>query len=149
LDLIKALFYLLSLNDAVLLNFLRQDLHQRDHRLFLILKDVQQLPDARCFRINQIVSQHHGKGFVANQIARAQNRVAQSQRLFLPNRYHLDHFLDPPEHFDQFCLSSLSQDLLQFGGLIEVIFDAVLAASGDEDNFLDSRVNRLLYDVLN
>ena len=69
---------------------------------------------------------------------------------FCRTGHHLGHFRDPPRAFRPFLSVLRSvRTCSSSGRLIEVIFDAVLAAAGDEDDFLDSRVNRLLYDVLN
>jgi len=75
--------------------------------------------------------------------------VAQSERLFLAHRNHLGHLGDAPEHLHVFLLAAIGEHLLQFRRLVEMIFDAVLAPAGDEDDFFDAGVHRFLHHVLN
>src|SRR5437867_7557933 len=75
--------------------------------------------------------------------------MTESERLFLTNRDDLSHLSNTSQHFDHFRLAAIGENLLQFGRVIEMILDAVLAPARHEDDFFDSRVHRLLNDVLN
>ncbi len=113
-----------------------------------LLKNIDQLANARHFGLDQIIGQHHGERLVADQIAGAQHRVTQGPTAFFaaPKR---------PRSSRRFCANSdhlmvaaVDQHLLQFRRFVEMIFDAVLAAAGDENDLFDAGVHRLLHDVL-
>ena len=46
------------------------------------------------FGVDHVVRQHHGERFRAHQFPRAQHRVAQAERLLLPDVGHVDHVGD-------------------------------------------------------
>src|SRR6266498_1222535 len=75
--------------------------------------------------------------------------MTESERLFLTNRDDLSHLSNTSQHFDHFRLAAIGENLLQFGRIIEMILDAVLAPAGHEDDFFDSCIHRFLNDVLN
>ena len=75
--------------------------------------------------------------------------MTKSQRFFLPDRHDLGHFGNTSKHLDHFWLAAIGEHLLQLGRVIEMIFDAILATAGDEDDLLDTRIHRFLHDVLN
>ena len=66
-------------------------------------EQVHHLPQARDLRIDDVVSEHHGKRFVADGIARDEDSVAQTQCFLLTHVGKIDHVRNLP-HFVQLVL---------------------------------------------
>lgn len=88
---------------------------------------------------HHVVGQHHGKGFVVDQAARAPDRMAQPHRLVLADigdgaRFHVGLAQD----LEQVLLAGLAQVVFQLVRVVEVILERALAARGDKDELGDS-----------
>ena len=110
--------------------------------------DIEQLPQARNFRIDYVIGQHHGEWFVAYQLTRPQDRVSESQRLLLPDIRHVDHIRHIPHHGKQLAFAARLQQLLQLEADIEVILDGRLAPARDDDHVLNAGMDRFFHPVL-
>ena len=99
--------------------------------------------------VNYVVRQKHGKGFVADQFLRHQHRMAQPQRLLLPDIRDVDHVGDFPHHLQQIGFALLLQNRFQLEADVEMILDGVFAATGDDDDVVHPRGQRFLHAVLN
>ena len=95
----------------------------------------------QCTRLSdqQIVGQQHGEWLVADKMARAPHGMAETQRLLLPRERHR---AADRQAFQQavelFGLLAGLQERLELIGMVEMVFDDVLAATGDEDELLDA-----------
>src|SRR5260370_31001456 len=61
----------------------------------------------------------------------------------------MNHVADRADHFDLLGFSLILQKSLELGRIVEVVFDGVLAASGDDNDVFDARSQTLLDHVLN
>ena len=82
------------------------------------------LLQARLLGGDHVIGQDHRKGLVADQVARAPDRVAEAHRLMLPDigdgtRRHVGRL----EHVEQLVLAVLGQARFQFGRMVEVILE--------------------------
>ena len=98
-------------------------------------------------RDHQLVGQEDGEGIVADDRARAPDRMAQPQRHLLAHgddiaRRGAGGF----EHRE--VLAALRHGGFEFEGDVEMLDDRSLAAAGDEDDLLDPRLARLVHRVL-
>jgi hypothetical protein len=64
--------------------------------------------------------------------------VPQSEWFSLAHVRHIDHLRDVADLFEQVQLAALLQKALELDVHVEVIFDGVLAAAGDDDDVLDA-----------
>src|SRR6267378_2034819 len=100
-------------------------------------------------RVHQVVGEDHRERVVADDRLRAQNRVAQAERLGLadvdaaraPGQHRAD-------HVEQHALVLALELGLQLVGLVEVVLDRALVAAGHENHLGDSRRGRLFDRVL-
>jgi hypothetical protein len=141
-------FDFLTFDHTVLMHLFGGNFHQGDDRLFLAVENIDQLFDARHLAVDQIIRQHDGKRFITDEIARAQHRMTQTEGHFLPHRNDLGHLGDAAQHSDHFVIAAVAQDLLELRRFVEMIFDTVLAPAGNENDFFDAGVHRLLHHVL-
>ena len=98
---------------------------------------------------HEVVREHHGKGFVSHQMLGAQHRVAEAQGLLLPRERHGARIGEAFQQAVQLLgLLPRGQERFQLIGVIEMIFDHMLAPAGHEDELLDARLACLLHPVL-
>ncbi len=74
--------------------------------------------------------------------------MAEAERLALADVGEVDQVGDLANLLEQLVLAARLEEGLELDGDVEVIFDGVLAASGDEDDVVDARRHRLLDAVL-
>ena len=95
------------------------------------------------------VGQEHGEWFVADDLARAPDGVAEAERDLLPGEAgRARHGTLARQQRGGGRLAAALQRVLQLVSDIEVILDHPFAAPGDEDEVLDPRLARLVDDVL-
>ena len=89
------------------------------------------------------------KGSPPDEVLRLQHRVAQAERLLLPDVGDRDQLRDlrGPRRAGPPCRAPRASARARGDG-VEVVLDRVLAAAGDDHDPLDARVARLLDDVL-
>ena len=138
----------LGIHHAIGGNVLARDFHQRQHRRGIKLVDVQQLPQAGGFGVDDVVGKNDGEGFLADQFVRPQDGVAQTERLFLADVGDVDHVGDGAHGGQQVLLVAGFEEMLELEADVEVIFDGALAAAGDDDDVLDAGVLGFLDAVL-
>ena len=107
-----------------------------------------------CFRhgtvgVDHVIGQQHGERLVAHQFARLQHRVSQSERFFLADVGDVNHVRNLADDLQQVGLPALFEHLLEFVADVEVVFDRLLAAAGDDDDLIASRMHRLFHAILN
>ena len=99
--------------------------------------------------LHQHVGQKERERLVADQFARAPDRVAEPERLLLAGeagRARLGQIVT--QHVERLLLLALEQRHLQLELAVEMILDDALVAPGDEDEMLDAGLARFVDDVL-
>ena len=95
-----------------------------------------------------IVAQQYAEGLVADEALRAPNRVTQTLCLLLAQEVHIRHVRDLA-HCTGFLLLAIGQQTrLKIGGIVKIVLDRGLAAVCDDEDLLNARCDRFLYDVL-
>ena len=74
--------------------------------------------------------------------------MAEAERLALPDVGEVDHVGDLADLLELIALAARLEERLELDRDVEVIFDGVLAAAGDEDDVVDARGDRFLDAVL-
>jgi hypothetical protein len=93
--------------------------------------------------------EQNGEGFVANEVARNEHGMAETEGLFLARVADLHHIADAANHFRQILFSSLFEKTLEHRSVVKMILDGVLAFSGDDDDVLDAGGDAFFGDILN
>ena len=75
--------------------------------------------------------------------------MAEAERLALPDVREVDHVGDLADFVELIALAARLEKRLELHRDVEVIFDRVLAAAGDQDDVVDARRHRFLDAVLN
>ena len=136
-------------DDAVLMDLLaRHALHGEDRRP-VSTAHVEQLAHAgRRRAADDVVAQEDGEGLVTDQRARAEDGVTEPERLALAHVRDRGELGDGLDLGQLFRLAPVVQVVLELEGGVEVILDRPLAAAGHDDDFRETRGDRLLDDVL-
>src|SRR5262249_36698874 len=110
---------------------------------------VEQLAHARRRRAaDDVVAQEDREGLVADERARAENGVAQAERLALAHVRDRGQLGDGLDLGQLVRLAAIVQEVLELEVRVEVILDRALAATGHDDDLRETRGHRLLDDVL-
>ena len=107
-----------------------------------------ELADAGHAAEHQVVAHHDGKGLVAHQFTRAQHGMAQAQLALLAHGKDVDHLRHAAHFFQLVQLAGTLQQVLELKVVVEMVFDDVLVAVGDEDHVLDMGTLGLFHNVL-
>ena len=99
--------------------------------------------------VDDVVGEQHGEGFVADEFARHEHGVAEAERFFLANVGDVHHVGDVADDLEQVGLAALLEHFLEFVADVEVVFDGLLAASGDDDDLVAAGSHGLFDAVLN
>src|SRR5258707_1596534 len=75
--------------------------------------------------------------------------MTEAERLLLARVADLQHIADPADHFGLFFFAALFEKTLKHGSVVEMIFNGVLAFSGDDNNVFDPGSDAFFRDVLN
>ena len=127
-------FNLFSIDHAKARDRFAFDFKNCDDRSVILLINVQQLLERGRLRIDDVVAEHHGEWFVADQIARLQHSMAQPQRFLLSHITYTGHIRDRAHRRELFSFPPLLKKLFQFEGNVKVILNRGLAASGNDDH---------------
>ena len=92
--------------------------------------------EAGNFGVDDIVGEKDGEGFVADQFARHQDRVAEAEGFFLADVGDVNHVGDGADDLQQVGFSALFEHAFEFVADVEVIFDGLLAAAGDDEDLV-------------
>ena len=137
-----------AIHDAVQRSLLARNFFHGDGADAGFLPDIDQLARSRAGAGNDDVAQEHGERLVADQFAGGEHGVAESERFFLARVAELDRLADRTHQFGLVLLALALEKALELGGGIEMVFDGVLAAAGDDDDVVDAGGDALLDDVL-
>src|SRR5262245_520162 len=136
-------------DDAVLVDLLARDALDGEHRRVAAGAHVEQLAHARRRRTaDDVVAQEDREGLVADERARAENGVAQAERLALAQVRDRGQLGDGLDLGQLVRLAAIVQEVLELEVRVEVILDRALAATGHDDDLRETRGHRLLDDVL-
>ena len=116
----------------------------RQHRSVEPLEHVDQLLDRRRIRVDHIVGEDDGERLVADQLARDEHGVAEAERLALADVGEVDHVRDLADLVELIALAARFEKRFELDRDVEVIFDRVLAAAGDENDVVRRRRRPLL-----
>ena len=139
-------------DDAVLVRLFRRHFLDGDDiaAMFLVgLDALFQAAGAEAAFHRHHVRQQHREGLVADDIARAPDRMAKPERGLLAGEAgraggrEVGH-----QRLIFLLLVSLLERVLEFVGHVEMVLDHRLAATGDEDEMLDAGLARLIHDML-
>jgi hypothetical protein len=124
-------------------------LHDADDRHVLAPRHVRHLLHHRHFGVDEIVGEDHRERLVADDGRRAQHGVAQSERFGLTDVDAVDAgWGGRLNGLEQLGLVAQRELGLELVGLVEVILDRPLVASGDEDHVGDAGRRGLLHRIL-
>src|ERR1035437_1575811 len=135
-------------NDAVPTRLFARHFHDRHDRAMSLLVGVDQLADARALPNHDIVGEDHRERLVAHEIPRRQHGVAQAQLFLLADVGHLGEVGDGPYLAQLVDFATRLEELLELEVDFEVILDRPLLAAGDDDDLLDTGLDRLFDAVL-
>ena len=97
----------------------------------------------------QHVGQQQREGLVADDLARAPDRVAEAERRLLAGEARLAGARELPRQLLQLLrLAALGKRRVELVGDVEMVLDHALVAAGDEDEMLDAGLARLVDHVL-
>ncbi len=114
----------------------------------MTLEDVEELPHARHARHDDVVAEEDTEGLVAHERPRAENGVAEPQRLLLADVGHRGELGDGPDLGQLLRLAAILQVVFELEGRIEMILDRALVAARDEDDLVEARGDGFLHHVL-
>jgi hypothetical protein len=97
---------------------------------------------------DDVVAEEHPEGLVAHEGPRAEDGVAEAQRLLLAHVGHGGQLGDGLDLGQLLGLSTILQVVLELEGGVEVILDGALVAAGDQHDLLEPGGYRLLHHVL-
>ena len=118
------------------------------HGALRLVEDIHHLFETGHLGIDDVVGQEDREGLVAHQFARGEHGVAQAQRLFLAHIGDVDQVGNLADDLQQVGLAALLQHFFQFVADVEVVFDGLFAASGDDDDLIAAGRDRLFDAVL-
>ncbi len=108
------------------------------------------LRQARHLAHHQIVGEQHGKRFVADELARAPDGMAEAERGLLARVGDLPRLRQARfELLEHVFLAALAQGRLELEGAVEMIVDRALAPARDKEELLDPGRLGLLDRVMN
>ena len=113
------------------------------------LEHIHHLPERRPRRVDHIVGQQHGEGFISHEVFRDEYRMPQAKRFALAYRRDVDSLREATNLFELLGLTTPLEERLQFIGHVEVVLHDALATARDEDDVFDARLQRFLDAVLN
>ncbi len=143
-NLVDAGPHFLRVDDPVGADIFAGDFFDREHRPAQFLEHVDHLAQRRRIRIDHIIAENHREGFRSDQGAGDEHRMPQAQRLTLSHVRKVDQVRDLPDFVEQLGLPAGFEKGLELDRDVEVIFDRILAATGDEDDVVDAGRERLL-----
>src|SRR6202035_5578169 len=101
----------------------------------------------QCFSSNTFIN-CLSTGTFASMTSSARS-VSQAQRFLLTHVGHMDHVRNLAHDLEQVVLAFFLEHLLQFVTDVEMILNRALAASGDNNDLVASRCQRLFHAILN
>src|SRR5262249_52481829 len=112
-------------------------------------EDVEELSHAgRVAEPDDVVAEEDPERLVADERARAQDGVAEAERLLLPDVTHRGQLRDRLDLNRLLHLPAVIQVLLELAGGIEVVLDRTLVPSRHDDDLAQAGGDRFLDDVL-
>ena len=114
-----------------------------------VLGGVDHLGEAAALMLHQHVGQEQRERLVADQFARAPDRMAEAERRLLAGEAEgarLRQILRQKRQVR--LLAALNQGQFEFELAVEMVLDHRLMAAGDEDKMLDTGLPRLVHHVL-
>ena len=126
----------LGVEDAVGRNHFAFDDLRGDHGALLLVEDIHHLFEAGTGGVDDVVGQQDGEGLVADEFARHEHGVAQAERFFLADVGDVHHVGNVADDFEQVGLAALLEHFFEFVADVEVVFDGLLAAAGDDEDLV-------------
>ena len=99
--------------------------------------------------VDDVVGEQDGEGLVADEFAGHEDGVAEAERFFLANVGDVHHVGNLAHDLEQVGLAALFEHVLEFVADVEVVFDGLLAAPGDDDDLVAAGGHGLFDAVLN
>src|ERR1035437_4890370 len=97
---------------------------------------------------DDVVGKDHRERFVADQLLGHQDRVAQTELFLLAHVGNLSKIRDGPNLTQHVDVAARLEQLLELEVQVEVVLDRPLLATGDDDDLLDSGIDRFFDRVL-
>ena len=139
----------LDRDHAVARNLIARNAFDRQHRAVQALEHVNELFDRRRVGIDHVVAQDDGERLVADQLARHQHRMPETERFALPDVGEVDHVRDLADLGELLSFAAGFEKRFEFDGDVEMIFDRILPAARDQDDVVDTCRDGFLDAVLN
>ena len=136
------------IDDAVARDALLRDAFNRQHRSVQPIEHVNQLFGRRRIGVDDIVRENDRERFVTDEISGDQHGVAEAKRFALPHVGEVEHVRDLADLVELVALAARFEVRLELDRDVEVIFDGVLAAAGDQNDVVGARRARFLDAVL-
>ena len=100
-----------------------------------------------CIR-DSIVGEEHGEGFVADEFTGHEDGVAEAEGFSLANVGDIDHVGDGAHDLQQIGLAALFEHAFELVADIEMVFDRLFAAAGDDEDLVAARSHGFFDSVL-
>src|SRR5262249_10198452 len=138
-----------GIDHAITRDFRFRDALDEQQRTFDFIEHREHLRQRRRIRVNHVVGQDDGERLVAVERTRYEHRVSEPERLALTDVGDVDQIGDLSDFLELVALAARLEECLELDGDVEVIFDRILAAAGDEDDVVDAGSDGFLDAVLN
>ena len=125
-----------GIEDAIGRNHFSFDDLRGNHRALFLLEDICHLFKSGHGIVNHVIGEEHGERLVADEFAGHEHGVSQTQRLFLADIGDMHHVGNGPHNGQQLRLLAGFEHVFEFITDIEMVFDGLLAASGDDDDLV-------------
>ncbi len=116
-------------------HFAFDDLSGQDGALGLV-ENLDHLLEAGDLGVDDVIGEEDGEGFVADEFAGHEDSMAEAESFFLANVGDVDHIGDGAHDLEQIRFVALFQHAFELIADIEVIFDGLLAAAGDDEDLI-------------
>lgn len=134
---------------AVQRQHLLRHAHKGNHASTELLADLDHAGQEWVARIDEVVTEKHGKRLITHVICGLQHGMPETAWLTLPDVVDVCEFRRPPDLIEPLGVMTLLQRLLDFICAIEVVFEGTLGAAGDEQNVREACGSSLFHYVLN
>src|SRR2546427_12909210 len=101
-----------------------------------------QLPDGRDWRIEHLIAEDHGEGFVPDEVLGAEDRVPQTPGVPLADITKICQLRNPADFVEYLLFSAFFEILFQLEGHVEVVFNGPLTPARDDHEVLDAGTDR-------
>ena len=126
----------LYVEDAVGRDHFAFDDLSRENGALGLIEDFDHLFEAGDLGVDDVIGEEHGEGFVADEFAGHEDGVAEAESFFLADVGDVDHVGDGAHDLEQVGFLALFEHAFEFVADVEMVFDGLLAAAGDDEDLV-------------